>query len=561
MAQRINIEGVGPVDFPDDMTRDQIAAAIKANTPKPDDGSGLLKASTTGVGKGLIGIAGGPADALAFGAKAGEWIGRKLGYEPSGAAQDFLNLTGKVQKAAGSQAIQKGIEGYTGEFYKPQTTGEKYAQTIGEFAPAAIAGPGGVARRLITQAMIPGAVSEAAGQASEGKWWEPYARMGGAVLGSFAPGAVARAVTPIPSTPARQRLVDVLNEEGVTSTTAGQRTGSEALKYAESTLGNAPGAGGAANRIVREGEGQLTEAALRRAGTAGEATPETLAANQQRLGDTFRDLSARNTLQMDPQFGRDVGQAIRHYERVPPSQQKAIVENYVNDIIDHAARGGTMPGPDYQAMRSMLSTQSKGVRQTDHYLSNALRDLRDALDNAMGRSISPADRELWNATRREYGAQKVIEKSMSGASEAAGEGRIPPQALRATVAAENRGAHARGEGDFSELARAASTVMKPLPQSGTGPRAAMHAIASLMGGAAGSAGGLGVGSGAGAVAGAIAGPAIAGRALMSAPVQGYLGNQLLTPILPHVQASRGNAAIAALMAAQQQPQQFTLGGP
>jgi hypothetical protein len=48
----------------------------------------------------------------------------------------------------------------------------------------------------------------------------------------------------------------------------------------------------------------------------GDAGPENLAANSQRLGNEFETLSARNTLQMDPQFGRDIGAAVRNYDRV-----------------------------------------------------------------------------------------------------------------------------------------------------------------------------------------------------------------------------------------------------
>lgn len=443
-------------------------------------------------------------------------------------------------KTIGTGEVRGAIEAAMGApvtSYKPETRAGKYAGTIGEFAgnPASYIAPGTLPAK-IAAVMAGGAGSEAAGQATEGSKAEPYARVAGAMGGAFAPGLVARAVTPAPATPARQRLVDILNDEGVTSLTAGQRTGNESLRYAESTLGNAPFTGQPANRIVREGQEQFTEAALRRAGTGGGATPDVLADNQRRLADQFRDLSARNTMQMDHQLGQDLGRAVIHYERVPPSQQKAIVEGYITDIINHARAGNTMPGPVYQEMRSRLSRQSNSLRQSDPTLSEALRDIRNALDDAMGRSINPADRAGWETARREYGAQKVIEKAASRAGEATAEGVIVPANLRNTVAAENRGAYARGEGPFSELARAGAGVMGPMPNSGTAQRSALYHIGDW-------------GSG-----GAI--PALTGRALMSGPVQGYLSNQIASPILQHVARRPTSAAIAALMAAQ--PQQ---GGP
>lgn len=437
-------------------------------------------------------------------------------------------------------SIQGGIETVTGAFRKPETAGEKYADTIGQFAPGLAGGGAGLARRLLTQVLAPGAASEALGQATEGTASEPYARVAGAMLGPAAVGAGRMAITPFPSDQARQRLVDILQNEGVTSLTAGQRTGNKRLQYTESALSDSIGSGGGAQHIQQEGQRQFTEAAMRRAGGGVDASPESLTANHDRITDAFEDLSTRNNLTFDPQFGQDIVGAIRNYQRVPPSQQRAVVENYVQDISQHIATG-QMPGQQYQEMRSRLSRQANGLRNSDPTLADTLRDMRDALDNAMGRSISPADQQAWQTARREYGAQRTIEKAASRAGEATAEGQIVPANLRNAVSAENRGAYARGQGPFSELARAGAGVMAPLPQSGTAPRAAITALASLIGGGVGSSGGP-VGMSAGAALGAGLGPAVLGRAVMSRPVQAYLGNQLL-------RAGPGDTALDAIVRA------------
>jgi hypothetical protein len=514
---------------------------------EPSATKDIAKSAAAGVGKGVAGLVGFIGDASNAGAKgleaATNYISDKLGvsrYErPQGpSALDYVPT---------GAATQRAMERITGEFYKPQTTAGKYAETIGELAPGLIGGPTGIARRALTNVIVPGAASEAAGQATEGSAAEPYARVAAAMVGGVIPSVAARAITPLPASAARQRLVDVLQGEGVNSLTAGQRTGSDALRYAESTLGNGFGAGGRTNRMIARGQEEFTDAAMRRAGASGPATPEALAANYQRLGDTFNDLSARNTLVMDKQFVRDVNDATRLYDRVPPSQQKAIVQGYQDDILQHARNGGAMPGAYYQEMRSRLSRQSKAVSNSDPTLSEALRDLRNALDDTMGRSIAPADQQAWQNARREYAAQKVIEKTASRAGEATAEGNLVPANLRNTVSAEDRGAYARGQGPFSELARAGSAIMAPMPQSGTAPRLAMHSVASMLGGLMGSASGPGLGT----VAGAVAGPALAGRALMSRPVQSYLGNQAMTGAMRNLTPGQ-SAVIAALMEAEQQ---------
>ncbi len=486
----------------------------------------VIKSVPDAVASGLTNFAGAPGGAINWLTnKANAALGLTDVPAPPGSGPSRYADTGDYKKA---------VENVTGELYKPQTSVGKLAHAGVEAVsnPASYLAPGTIPAKIIGAAAS-GFGSEGAGQAAQtyAPELEPYARIIGALGGAVAPSAAAHAFTPAPATPARQRLVDILNNEGVTSTTAGQRTGSNSLRYLESALGDAPLAGGKTSAITRQGQEQFTEAATRRAGYAGDAGPEALTANHDRLTGQFRDLSARNNMTPDNRFITDVVDAVRNYRRVPDSQQRAMVQGYVDDIIPHV-NAGSMPGTMYQEMRSRLSRQSNSLRDSDPTLSEALRDLRNALDNAMGRSISPADRELWNETRRQYGAQKVIEKSASKAGEATAEGLIPPANLRNTVAAENRGAYARGQGDFSELARAGAGVMAPMPQSGTGPRSMIYHLSNLM--SAGVA------------------PAVAGRVLMSSPVQGYLGNQMLTGVMPHVAPRPRTAVIDALMAAQQQ---------
>lgn len=512
------------IDAPDQGAA--VSAFQKMQADKPSTVSDVAKSTVSGVGKGLTSLAGLPGDLAELGARgidrASRFVGDKLG----------MDVPKREDRAPtyGSSDVQKGVEKYTGEFYKPQTTAGHYAETVGEFAPGLVGGggAGALARRAATNVLAPGVASEAAGQYTKDTAAEPFARVAGAMAGGLAPSAIGRAVTPAPATVAHQRLVDVLAGEGVTSLTAGQRSGSKPLKFAESILGDGPGAGGGTSRIQQRGQEQFTEAAMRRAGGGADATPETLAANNTRLGDQFRDLSARNNLTPDSQFVTDVVDAARNYRRVPDSQQRQMVQGYIDDIIDHV-NAGSMPGPQYQEMRSRLSKQANSLRQSDPTLSEALRDMRNALDNAMDRSIpaGSADADLWRQSRREYGAQKVIEKTASRAGEATAEGQLVPANLRNTVSAENRGAYARGEGDFSELARAGSGVMAPLPNSGTAQRNLLTDITKMM----------------------ITAPA--GRVLTSRPAQAYLGNQAAARQLEQLNP-RQAAIINALMATEQQ---------
>lgn len=70
--------------------------------------------------------------------------------------------------------------------YKPQTTLGKYVGTAGEFLPGALLGPENLLANAVKFGVVPGVASEAAGQATEGTKYEPYARFAGAVASPLA---------------------------------------------------------------------------------------------------------------------------------------------------------------------------------------------------------------------------------------------------------------------------------------------------------------------------------------------------------------------------------------
>jgi hypothetical protein len=496
-----------------DLSKMSDAELMKAYGTKSTQGEDILKSGGSGLASGATKLAGLIPDiaGMAKGA-ANKYLFDPLLNATLGPPSKPLtpeNQPPDINALAGSANIQKGVESLTGDFYKPQTTAGKYAHSVGESLPGSVIVPGSAAFRTLS-GIGAGLGAEAAGQSVEGTKYEPYApyaRVGGAVLGGLTPSIAGRAVTPLPASVARQRNVDTLADEGVTSLTAGQRTGNKRLQYLESGASSAPMAGGGAERIQEAGQRQFTEAALRRAGVASEeATPEVLRQNHQRLTNEFRTLSYRNTLVPDNQFITDLTASVRNYRNVPNSQQRAMIQGYIDDIVEHV-NAGQMPGVEYQAMRSRLSRQANNNRVNDPDLSEALRGMRNALDNAMGRSIPAADQQAWQTARLQYGAQKDISKVASRAGEATAEGQLVPANLRNTVAANNRDAYSRGEGQFTDLARAGAGVMSPLPNSGTAQRSNALDLLNQ------------------ATLGIV--PAITGRTVMSRPVQGWLGNQLL----------------------------------
>jgi hypothetical protein len=509
--------------------------------PQPYTGSTIADAAKSGgIGlvKGAIGLAGTPGMIGDAARAATTWAGDVAGLNPNTIKQfedrvsTIAGLTPLLQPFTGpnAQDITRDVERLTGPLYSPKTTAGDYAQTVGEFAPAALAGPGSLAKRLVTQTIVPGLTSEALGQATKGTDSEPVARAIGAMAGAALPSIASRVVSPIAASAGRDVAVQTLTNEGV-PLTAGQRTGSRSLQYAESALGDAPFSGGSASKVMSNQAEAFTAAALNRIGEdATRATPEVIDRAFDRIGGVFNRVAQNNTIPLDQRLLGDLSDAWSNYSSVvAPSQMAPVVKNMIGDVLDMAGKNnGQLSGAAYQAMRTKLGQVLRST--TSPELKQAVGDIQSALDDALARNASPNDLAAINQARQQYRNLMVIQRAATGAGSQTAEGLISPSQLRNAVVNQSRRAYARGQGDFADLARAGETALKPLPQSGTAPRLTASAVPAVIGSLLGSMidGGAGIGLTAGGTAG-LAVPGVAGRMLMSRPVQAYLGNQLAVP--------------------------------
>ncbi|MGJ7039144.1 hypothetical protein J2Y63_002399 [Shinella sp. BE166] len=361
-----------------------------------------------------------------------------------------------------------------------------------------------------------------------------YGAVGGGVIGAAIPGAMKvagsvakKAISPFMSNPERKAAVDALSREGVT-TTAGQRTGSDRLRYAESELGGAK----ARDFVDKQGE-QFTSAALKRAGIKAErATPEVIDQGFETIGQKFDDLAARNDLTPDKKLAQDLGAVWREYASLTaPNQRAPVIMDMIQDV-GTVLQKGDLDGPAYQATRSRLDRLARSAAK-DPQLQDALYGLRNALDDGMERSMfrkGSKDIPLWKQARKEYRNILVIERAATGAGENAAMGIISPAQLRnATVVGHGRRNYARGKGDFAELARSGEAVMKGMPNSGTAGRLNAQNLGLGLAGLLGAGAGTSTGDTKTAILAGLAGfaaPRMAGRVLMNPAVQKYLANQV-----------------------------------
>lgn len=571
MAMRVQGPGGVVVEFPDGTDEATISNAMR-QLPSPDpkqlaqpratqtqspsaEGVNTLgdvaKSAGIGLAQGGIGLATLPGNLESLGRLGIDKAAEFLGYGEPVSRQTVLPT------AADAQGF---IEKYTGPFYQPQTTAGEYARTIGEFAPlAAFGGPEAGMLSRATNVVAPAVVSETAGQLAKGTVAEPYARAVGALVGGAIPNAAMRTVTPFTNDAGRAAQIAALEQDGVNALTAGQRTGNRALRNMEGSVSNLPFTGGRAKQINDQAAEQFTRAALQRAGiNANRADAATIDAGFQNLGNQFDALAQRNMMNVDTPLRTEVHQALAAYNRATPDALRApIVHDLHEDIMN--APNGFIDGAQYQSWRSQIERARRGAQSNNPQLADALSDIRDAMDDAMARSATPADQAAWQQVRGQYRDLIAIEKAVSGAGENTALGLISPSQLRTAVKSQSTRGYVRGRRDLGNLARAGEAIMKPLPDSGTAGRLAAQTIFSATGAAAGAA----FGGAPGAVLGTLA-PAVTqgtlGRALMSAPVQNYLANQVLAPAIEAYQPLNAFYRIPQAANALMAPQTNSLRG-
>lgn len=505
MAQVVVFDGA-PHSFPDDFTDADISAALASEPPKEAPRGSVMdfiKSVPRGALSGLSGAL----------SSSGQAAAHEMSQPDVAESIPSPDQTTKILE-----------QNVTGDLPHPQGRAGRYGEAVGGVLgnPATYIGPGGAISKVASA--ITGALgSEAAGQATEGTKYEPAARIAGALAAPVGLNMAQRAITPFPASAERAGLVGELKDRGVTSLTAGERTGSPTLQGLESKVGNTLGTGYKADRIAEQGKEQFTKAVMKDVGETGMATQPELQAAKDRIGGNFNDLSARNDLKSDSRMVTDIIATAKRYDDVLDANQKPIFDKLLGNIVDKAVAGG-MTGKEYQIARSQLGSKARGLQVTDPESAKAFKGLQKALDSTMERGLSDTDKALWRKARDEYGRLKDIEGSVAKEGEKLVEGVIDPAALNRSISlGKDSSAAARGQLPYSKVARAGAGVMvdpqRPALQQPTLGGLAM-AIPNVL----------------------------AGHAIMSRGGQAYLGNQLLPG------ATIGRPSIAAIAEALRRAQ-------
>jgi hypothetical protein len=445
----------------------------------------------------------------------------------------------------------------TGE-YVPTTEGQKLAQA-GMRAVVGSVGPGFRGAPAPVNNLIPNIVRQSPMLAATGAAGQGVTDLtGDPLLGMAATAAVPAAVraggavtnrlvgTVDPNTAA---LAHTARDTFGIPVGAGEISANPTVRFLNSVVNKLPGSGGGAHR-------EATQTAFNRsvAETFGEnaerITPQVMARARDRIGNVFEDVANRTpTIHADPQFAVDLRRTIRDAQATMTAGE---VEPLIRQVQNIAGlvdpRTNTITGEVYQNLTRRGTPLDRAMQSQNPNIRGAARDIREALDDVMERSATPAAVADLRQARAEWRNLRTVEPLVAKAPT----GDISPALLQGRVNTSFKGTHGAaygGGGDLKQLADIGQRFMKEPPSSGTAERGMlMHLLGGFGSGVAGLAAGLSPKEAAVAMLAPVGGAAVGrgvGAALRSEsltnrlinnslgnPTQTAFGNYVLNSTLP-----------------------------
>jgi hypothetical protein len=302
----------------------------------------------------------------------------------------------------------------------------------------------------------------------------------GGILGQAAGNLVGRAIRPVQSelTGEEARLAAEAARRNIPLST-GQATGSRPIQVAESVMENLPFTSG-----PQLAQRQAQQTAFNRAvgstfGSAEDAiTPQVAGQARNRIGQTFTDLSARNSANVDNAVLGRLSSVIDEANRYNTPDVARIVSNYADDIMSRVDNNGQIPGRAYRALDSQMGRTMRGSSNGD--IRNAVGQLRDVMREAMDSSISTADQAAWREARQQY-ANLMTVAPLAAKSET---GDISGKTLLNAANQSSKNAKFGGPSELAELGRIGRAfVADQIPNSGTAQRQLIQSLLTGGGGA------------------------------------------------------------------------------
>jgi len=289
-----------------------------------------------------------------------------------------------------------------------------------------------------------------------------------ALAGNVVGRGVGRVLKPIGNAVGSgvSQAASYLEKQGI-PLTAGQKFGNANLRNAESALEGIPATSTAMADFAQRQRGAFTQAVAKTMGSdAAELTPNVMGQIRSNLGQTFTDLSGRNSVSQgaNNQLMAKLVNVSGDVNKFGTTESQRIVNNLIDEVMGKVdSKTGMMDGQAYRQVDSLLG---KKMRTLGGDAAEYIGQVRDALREAMDSSISEADKGAWKQVRGQYANLMTVAPVVARS----GDGTLSPAALNQAVMNASKSAKFGGGGDLAQLAQAGKAVMKNNPNSGTAAR-------------------------------------------------------------------------------------------
>lgn len=424
--------------------------------------SDIVQSAGAGVRQGIEGIGGAMGDASQSSGDVASWLAQKLGASPDtagtiGSVATHLNPWGGMMPS--TKDVQGLTDSVAGPAYQPQTTPGDYARTVGQFAPNALLGPGGLVRKT-AMTVIPAFASETAGQLTKGTAAEPYARGATALLAAVA--SAGRNVNPASSTmPAARTAEDLASEAGALYKQADQAGISIKAPAATKLSQNIEFAAGRLNDKLRPNTQGIVEDARALAG-------QDLSLQQL---DEFRQTIGQAMQRAQPQDARTLGQIKKVVDNFADNANPADINGDIKgfDLIKQAR--------DVWAKKSKVDVLNQVVERAKNqaagFENGIVTQMRLLANNPDSMSqFTKSEQAMINGVVRRGSAHGILRAigmmapnstfgGLANLGVAGASGLLPGAITAGMGAAAKYGAGALTKSKLSQLQRAASTGVAP----------------------------------------------------------------------------------------------------
>jgi hypothetical protein len=459
MPQVVNVLGYGPITFPDGMSRDDIAAALKKLPPvaaaqapvapvvPQTVGEKIMSSPVGGALRGMMDIPEAGAQLLTRGleaispagssmekfmaserqrvedinrqnemlyrqSRAGQFmpeemdVGRVVGNVagsllPSTAAVKALNLAAAPVKAG---AVGGAVSGAL----QPVTPGatDFFSQKAQQVGAGGVLGAGGgyLSDKMLNLLLGRGpTVTPAAGastaQAQTSATVTPTASVTG---GQMTPGVVG-ADASAALTEAQRAILDRGKAMGF-RTTPGQETGSRSLQQMEARMESNPFTSGTFNEIKATNQSVLNRATAQAIGVdAAELSNPVLAQAQRQISAVYNKVASPNVQKLDQMYvmnGIDLIDSAAEGLTTQPFKTNIFVKQ-----LQELAAKGEATGNQLTTLSSKIGKRAKNEMTTangDRELGQALFQIKEIVDDQLAAGLSAADQAAFQAARANY---------------------------------------------------------------------------------------------------------------------------------------------------------------